>query len=303
MYLAEIHGKLSRQNENMEDILTSNVFSFFKYAPRQTFLFAFLLELSLDVTPEDALSAEFLFWPTYANKTEPDLVIVVGRYYLLFEAKYHSGFGEETARTKHQLVREIEGGVLEAASQDKIFKIIAVTAHYYLDSEIFQAVPENLRPDLIWINWQRIALLIFEAIERHPDLPAEILLFASDLYRLLLKKNLRYYEGPRVLSAVSALHSPGEAIFFNASTAVYRGDFIGFAQALEDLPRLAVTTDQIFFSPPVKYVAEAAPTRPPRQEFIRPPGDLFDNLRCLTPRLIDSTAPLFFGGTTWKRLN
>ena len=55
MYLAEIHGKLSRQNENMEDILTSNVFSFFKYTARQIFLFAFLQELRLDVTPEDAL--------------------------------------------------------------------------------------------------------------------------------------------------------------------------------------------------------------------------------------------------------
>jgi hypothetical protein len=29
MYLAEIHGKLSAENENKEDILTSNVFSFF----------------------------------------------------------------------------------------------------------------------------------------------------------------------------------------------------------------------------------------------------------------------------------
>ncbi len=130
MYLAEIHGKLSRQNENMEDILTSNVFSFFKYAPRQIFLFAFLQELGLVVTLEDVLSAEFFFWPLYANGTEPDLVIVVGNYYLLFEAKYHSGFGAETARIKHQLVREIEGGVLEAASQDKLFRIIAVTAHY-----------------------------------------------------------------------------------------------------------------------------------------------------------------------------
>ena len=28
MYLAEIRGKLSKDNENREDILTSNVFSF-----------------------------------------------------------------------------------------------------------------------------------------------------------------------------------------------------------------------------------------------------------------------------------
>ena len=38
MYLAEIHGKLSMENENKEDILTSNVFSFFKYANRGNIL-------------------------------------------------------------------------------------------------------------------------------------------------------------------------------------------------------------------------------------------------------------------------
>jgi len=222
-------------------------------------------------------------------------VIVVGNYYLLFEAKYHSGFGAD------QLVREIEGGDLEAASQDKLFRIIAVTAHYSRDLEIFQAVPVKLHPNLIWINWQRIALVVFEVIERRPALPDETLLFAKDLYCLLLKKNLRYYEGPRVLSAVPALISPGEAIFFNASTAVYRGDFIGFSQALEDRPRMAAVPNQIFFPLRVSSFVEAVPTKLPRQKFTQPPGDLFDNLRDSTTRLIESTTPIFFGGTTWKK--
>ena len=50
MYLAEIHGKLSRKQENQEDILTSNVFSFFKYAPRNIFLSAFIQNLGLNVS-------------------------------------------------------------------------------------------------------------------------------------------------------------------------------------------------------------------------------------------------------------
>jgi len=38
MYLAEICGKLSSKVEGIEDILTSNVFSFFKYSKRTIFL-------------------------------------------------------------------------------------------------------------------------------------------------------------------------------------------------------------------------------------------------------------------------
>jgi len=45
MYLAELHGKLSQRIERMEDILTSNVFSFFKYSTREIFLKGYLNEL------------------------------------------------------------------------------------------------------------------------------------------------------------------------------------------------------------------------------------------------------------------
>jgi hypothetical protein len=94
MYLAELHGKLSNNNENKEDILTSNVFSFFKYTNRDTFLYPLLLDLKLEISLEDAHEAEFIFWPCFPDSTQPDLVILVGNYYLLFEAKYHSGFGQ-----------------------------------------------------------------------------------------------------------------------------------------------------------------------------------------------------------------
>ena len=47
MYLAELHGKLSSKLEGMEDLLTSNVFSFFKYSTRKIFLKSYLAELGL----------------------------------------------------------------------------------------------------------------------------------------------------------------------------------------------------------------------------------------------------------------
>lgn len=69
MYVAELRGKLSRRLESQEDILTSNVFSFFKYANRQVFLKRFLAELGIQVSDEDAENAEFAFWPRYADGT------------------------------------------------------------------------------------------------------------------------------------------------------------------------------------------------------------------------------------------
>jgi hypothetical protein len=80
MYLAELHGKLSRGVERKEDILTSNVFSFFKYSRRDVFLKKYLEKLlGLHCSIEDLKSAEFVFWPTYDDSTEPDLVILIAR--------------------------------------------------------------------------------------------------------------------------------------------------------------------------------------------------------------------------------
>ena len=127
MYIAEIHGKLTRVQENLEDVLTSNVFSFLKYAPRDLFLVSYLQEIGIEVSEEDAKTAEFLFWTTYDDRTEPDLVIIVGNYYLLFEAKYYSGFGEKTDERKAQLVRELQGGLQEARNRGKEFYPVSYT--------------------------------------------------------------------------------------------------------------------------------------------------------------------------------
>jgi hypothetical protein len=247
MYLAEIHGKLSRENENREDILTSNVFSFFKYTDRVTFFYPFLKSLGFVVTPEDAVQAEFIFWPSFPDGTQPDLVIVIGRYYLLFEAKYHSGFGQESEHLKHQLVREIEGGALEAKNLEKLFKIITVTAHYFKTPDLFIGVPKHHHKDLIWINWQSIAYLIYDIMEKEPKVSAETILFAEDLYQLLLKKNLRNFEGVNVLSKTGRLPRHDGAIFFDARTAMYRGDFFGFLPVLGQTRKVLRTPTALFF--------------------------------------------------------
>lgn len=64
MYIAELQGKFSPYQERMEDILTSNVFSFFMYARREIFLSEFLRLLDIETEAEDLHNAEFLFWPS-----------------------------------------------------------------------------------------------------------------------------------------------------------------------------------------------------------------------------------------------
>jgi len=69
MYIAELHGKLSQRIERMEDILTSNVFSFFKYSTPKIFLKGYLKKLGFDVSDQEATEAEFIFWPRFEENT------------------------------------------------------------------------------------------------------------------------------------------------------------------------------------------------------------------------------------------
>ncbi len=247
MYLAELHGKLSQYNENKEDILTSNVFSFFKYADRAVFLRLYLRSLGLAITVEDARQAEFYFWPRYADNTEPDLVVLAGKYYLLFEAKYFSGFGEESLTTRHQLVREIEGGEHEAHNLDKVFQVIAITAHYTYQPNILNGMPDVYKDRIRWTNWQHVTWLLESQLEKTPELTPETRLFATDLYQLLLRKKLRSFMGAVALKATKPVHHSPNTLFFQACTARYRGDFIGFESALAGQKHITQLPKRLFF--------------------------------------------------------
>lgn len=159
MYLAEIHGKFTPHEERKEDILTSNVFSFFKYARRDIFLYRLVTDLGFHVERTDASEAEFIFWPSFEDGTQPDVVIIIGNYYLVFEAKLFSRFGKSTKSKKQQLEREVEGGELEAKNINKKSSFIAVTAHY-TKSQFLAEYPDAAKYTIHWLSWQDIALLI-----------------------------------------------------------------------------------------------------------------------------------------------
>jgi len=250
MYLAEIHGKLSRENENKEDILTSNVFSFFKYSDRKTFFHPLLQLLGLVVDPEEAKNAVFTFWPSFEDGTEPDLVICAGKYYLLIEAKYHSGFGQKTKEHEHQLIREVKSGADAAATDGLIFIIVTVTSDHFPRPEDFKEYPKEFRDNLRWINWQTIALLIYQIIQGHPQISNETLLFAEDLYDLFLKKDLRNFEGVQVLETIPLIKPPEGAIFLQTSISRYTRNFTGFTQVpmINQKMKPLLSNEPIFYS-------------------------------------------------------
>lgn len=243
MYVAELQGKVSSRLQRSEDLLTSNVFSFFKYADRQTYLKRLLGQkpLSLDFGKDDLDEAEFIFWPSYEDGTEPDLVIIVGSYYLLFEAKYFTDFGVATETAKCQLERELEGGQFEAKDLQKEFIPIAITAHYSHSERILKGFPK-----FKWMNWQSISSLLLNLIENDQG-NLKDRTFALDLYKLLDKKNLRGFLTFSRLTDRYQILQISSAIFFSAKTAKYRGAFIGFQGALSTTDRIPAISEVFFY--------------------------------------------------------
>jgi hypothetical protein len=218
MFIAEIKGKLSHNIEEKEDVLTSNVFSFFKYADRKAYLKPFLAELDIIINDEEAEKAEFIFWPKYDDRTEPDFVLITGHFYILFEAKLHSDFGQD------QLMREAEGGQMEANNLDKEFYLVAITKHYSEPKDKFGKIVN--RNNFKWVNWNFVTSFLEKKIKK--DLPDE--LFAKDLQRLLIKKNLRVFEGFNNILQ-EANFKEIKIAFFDYFSAKHRGSFIGFLSA------------------------------------------------------------------------
>lgn len=250
MYLAELKGKLSPRIESMEDILTSNVFSFFKYASRDAFLKEYLKILGFNISEREARDAKFLFWPRYEDHTEPDLVMIVGNYYLLVEAKYFSDFTEGTQKTEAQLIREVNNGINDAKNYGKVFSLIAITADPYKKEERLSTLPVELRDYCVWTNWQTVAEFLCKTIQSNPTIKQEESEFAIDLYNLLDRKHLRSFQGLDVLNDILNIdimyYQSLPYIFFDAKTAKFRGDFIGFNESLWQDNKLTVTYRFIF---------------------------------------------------------
>jgi hypothetical protein len=245
VYLAEIRGKIPGKLEFSEDLLTSNVFSFFKYSNRSAYLAELFERLEIPFEHIDLEQAEFLFWPVYQDGTEPDLVLVTPNLYILVEAKYGAGFGNETFDREAQLEREYEMGMEEAANLDKQFFLVTITADYNFPMKKFNDVPDIANsPAFRWVNWQSISAILMLKLVQYPDsLPDRM--FAQDLLDLLDKKNLRSFISYEYLSLGN--DKTPENLFFSYDTANYRNAFIGFSKSLALIPKIQ-TANRLFYS-------------------------------------------------------
>ena len=245
MYQAEIRGKLPGKFEGSEDVLTSNVFSFFKYSNRSVFLKRFLMTLGIKCSNMELARAEFLFWPNYDDGTQPDLVILVGDYYLLCEAKYFSGFGYDSDSDQWQLDREYVAGSKEARTLGKKFYIVVITGDYNYPEEIFRCLNEHVRNCIKWLNWQDIAGNLLRFIESGEVADWTQYVFAVDLYDLLEKKHLRAFRSFHELGHVNITNCDAN-VFYSAEDSIYRGKYFGFVSVLSKIPELVRVESDIF---------------------------------------------------------
>jgi hypothetical protein len=143
-------------------------------------------------------------------------------------------------------VREIKGGILEAGNDGKHFSLVAITADYSFKPEKFTCILPKQGGIFRWTNWQKVAALIYHVLESDIQLDNTERGFAEDLYDLLCRKNLREYGGIRAFANIRYRPRAFETIFFDAATAAFRGDLVGFAKSLSYESRLVPPSTSIF---------------------------------------------------------
>jgi hypothetical protein len=216
MIEALLHGKLSRDQENMEDLLTSAVFGRLQHLPARV-LGAFLAHARTlgGERPLQALAAaqsvEYTFWPLFRelgrDDTEPDVLLTVrdavgGEWCVLIEAKYRSGkssraAGDEPAsedlmphserKIRDQLAREWE----HLARFDAQGWVVYLTPSFVMPRlDLAEAQAElraKKRPPgrFCWLSWRALDHL-------NGSEPLIV-----DLHRLLDRLDLRGFHGVR----------------------------------------------------------------------------------------------------------
>ena len=182
--LAELHGKLDPDPatavDRSEDLLTSAVFGAVRHLLRHA-LVAVCEAAGVVVDASAASKARVELWPRIPMPRrpgvwiEPDVIVVIGRQPLVFEAKLHSPFGmypdpgDPDAPSLHQMA--VQYAALRAwAAGERLLPpvIVAVTAPPHRPvGDLSRAAADVVRlcpdaPDgvLRWLPWSRIAAVL-----------------------------------------------------------------------------------------------------------------------------------------------
>jgi hypothetical protein len=187
MLQALLQGKLSREQENLEDLLTSGVFGLLAYLPPQDGLLPLLrLATDDDGTPLSAfdvagwrLKDEVSFWPTqatdFAGATEPDVLIRATddageNYVISIEVKLWSEKSLASKSTiRDQLAREWYSLVSYCKNPAATPLLIYITSHLerpVLDikegrddySKHCQDLETRFPFRCAWLSWSKVAM-------------------------------------------------------------------------------------------------------------------------------------------------
>lgn len=218
MLMALLRGKLSRTQENLEDILTSNIFGALKYLAPEEGLLPFLSHAqTLDgKRPFESVPAgtkvEYVFWPWHAeqgcNGCEPDVELRIllpdGKKMSVFiECKYFSGKSseedseEEIVETKQeppidQLARQWSNLDVLAKREGAQPLLIYLTRDIGVPRDELEASRRAVQKGLskssfscCWLSWHQL-------YEIGPQRNSPIM---ADIRALLERLNLVFFHG------------------------------------------------------------------------------------------------------------
>lgn len=213
MLQAVLRRKLTRAEEEMEDLLTSCTFGLMKYLPLQAALFPFLRSAlnplsgtRLDRVLEKVTRVDrWEFWPSRAYPScfgcEPDAEIVLSsehgdRVLLLIEAKYRSGkssfAAEAEERPNDQLAREYDNATFQAIADGAAYcAVVYVTADPVCPVDELRESANEYRakrgrdPQIFWTSWRSLPGILEGEILKDSGMATDLrsLLLAMDLTR------------------------------------------------------------------------------------------------------------------------
>ena len=182
---ALLNGKLARELENMEDVLTSNVFGLTKYLPAKEALLPFLRQArdTIGDAPlsdiSDDAAAEYEFWPSWHEPgcvfCEPDLALRIddkdATYLVGIEAKYRSGkssFADpadvpsEPHSANDQLAKEWQNLCRIAEREGRKPVLVYLTADYGVPrQEILESQADLMKSGCIcWLSWRHLLRVV-----------------------------------------------------------------------------------------------------------------------------------------------
>lgn len=190
MFVAQLHGKLTRSEEDMEDLLTSNVFGVWRYLSHSLGLVQFLetaqrLDGTRFTLPAEVKEIKLEFWPWIqegnAKNTQPDVLMEVvlcnqEKWLVLIEAKFLSGKSSFKTEAKDdppndQLAREMHNlRIMAEHGNFNQYALIYVTAHTSMPKDDIREATSELRSKIgdantdhfYWTSWRTLPAILAE---------------------------------------------------------------------------------------------------------------------------------------------